>query len=128
PPASLYRPVRWSRTAAFAGAATLALAVGAASFYAWIYPPALVRDAMRHEHREATLRGDFQQHKAPMLFALGLAENAALPGLLQLQRPCEIAGKKAYHVTTFLEKGGGMVTMLAFERPLADAPSGHGRW
>jgi hypothetical protein len=128
PPASLYKPVQRSRSPALASAALFVLGLGAAAFFTWIYPPPLVRDAMVHEHREATLRGDFQPQKAPLFYALGLKEGASLPGLLQLQRPCEIAGKKAYHVTTFLEKGGGMVTMLAFERPLADAPSGHGKW
>lgn len=128
PPASLYRPVRRTRGVAAALSSVLALGVGLASFFSWVYPPALVRDAMVHEHREATLRGDFQEQKAPLYSALGLKSDAALPGLLQLQRPCEIAGRKAYHVTTFLEKGGGMVTILAFERPLAGAPSGNGSW
>ena len=128
PPASLYKPVRRSHSAAAALACVLALGLGLASFFSWVYPPALVRDAMVHEHREATLRGDFQEHKAPLYSALGLTPSATLPGLLQLQRPCEIAGRKAYHVTTFLEKGGGMVTILAFERPLASAPSGNGSW
>jgi hypothetical protein len=128
PPPSLYRPVPWPRIAATLGAVMLGVGLTAGAFFAWIYPPALVRDAMVHEHREATLRGDFQQQKAPMYFALGLNEDAALPGLLQLQRPCDIGGRKAYHVTTFLEKGGGMVTILAFEEPVANAPSGHGSW
>jgi hypothetical protein len=31
-------------------------------------------------------------------------------------------------VTTFLEKGGGIVTILAFDQPLPNAPAGQGRW
>ena len=89
----------------------------------------LVREALVHEHREATLRGDFQSDKRPMLEAMGLREGATLPGLMQLQRPCDIDGHTAYHVTTFFEKGGGMVTILAFEKSLPDVRLGeHGSW
>ena len=64
-----------------------------------------------------------------MLAAIGVPPGTTLPGLLQLQRPCDIDGRMAYHLTTFLEKGGGMVTILAFEHPVADAPTGgQGRW
>jgi hypothetical protein len=127
-PAGLYRPVPWARwTCALAGSA-MSLAFLSWAFFAWIYPPEVVREAMVHEHRESTLRGDFQQDKRPMLRAMGLRDTASLPGLLQLQRPCEISGQTVYHLTTFMEKGGGIVTIMAFATPLANAPSGGGSW
>jgi hypothetical protein len=127
-PASLYRRVPWRGSAAALSAAVLSVALGAWAFMDHVYPPELVREALVHEQREATLRGDFQPNKTPMLRALGLRDGATLPGLLQLQRPCEIEGRMAYHVTTFLEKGGGIVTILAFDQPLEDPPAGHGQW
>jgi hypothetical protein len=127
-PPGLYRRVPWRRSAATLGGAVMALVLGAWAFVDRVYPPELVREAMVHEQREATLRGDFQPDKAPLRHALGLRDGAALPGLLQLQRPCEIGGRVAYHVTTFLDKGGGIVTILAFDRPLPDAPAGEGQW
>lgn len=127
-PAGLMRPVPWRRSLALFGSATaLALACGWA-FMQFVYPPELVREALVHEYREATLRGDFQPDKAPLMQALGRPAGATLPGLLQLQRPCDIDGRKAYHVTTFMEKGGGIVTILAFEQPLSALPRGEGRW
>lgn len=132
-PAGLYRKPRYARaTSALAGSA-LSIALGIWGFYAWIYPPELVREALVHEHREATLRGDFQKNKLPMLMAMGLKDGASLPGLLQLQRPCVIDGKTAYHLTTFIEKGGGIVTILAFAEPVVltssgAAPKGQGGW
>jgi hypothetical protein len=114
---------------AVAAGVVLAAVLGGWAFVAFLYPPELVREALVHEHREATLRGDFQPDKQPMLEAMGLRPGATLPGLMQLQRPCDIDGHNAYHVTTFLEKGGGMVTILAFERPLPDEMAGrHGAW
>ena len=127
-PASLYRRVSWRGSALALGSATLAVALAAWAFVGLVYPPELVREALVHEQREATLRGDFQPDKTPMLRALGLPDGAALPGLLQLQRPCDIDGRKAYHVTTFLEKGGGIVTILAFDPALPNPPTGQGRW
>jgi hypothetical protein len=128
-PASLYRRVPWRRSAAVLAGSLASLVVAAWAFAALIYPPELVREALVHEHREATLRGDFQPDKTPMLAAMGLRPGAVLPGLMQLQRPCDIDGHVAYHVTTFLEKGGGMVTILAFERPLPEALAGRqGSW
>jgi hypothetical protein len=128
-PAALYRPVPWRRSAALVAGIGLVLLLGAWSFATFLYPPELVREALVHEHREATLRGDFQPDKGPMLAAMGLREASALPGLMQLQRPCDIDGHVAYHVTTFFEKGGGMVTILAFEKPLPDMrPGEHGSW
>jgi hypothetical protein len=127
-PAELYRPVPWRGSAAGLVGLLLALVLGVWVFVDQVYPPELVRDALVHEQREATLRGDFQPDKTSMRQALGLRATTALPGLLQLQRPCDIDGHKAYHVTTFLEKGGGIVTILAFERPVPDAPTGQGHW
>jgi hypothetical protein len=127
-PRSLYRRVPWRRSATALGAAAVSVALGTWAFMAHVYPPELVREAFVHEQHEATLRGDFQPDKAPMLRAIGLRDGATLPGLLQLQRPCDIDGRVAYHVTTFLEKGGGIVTILAFEQPIPDAPAGRGQW
>lgn len=127
-PASLYRRVPWRRSAVALSGAVLSVVLGAWVFMDHVYPPELVREALVHEQREATLRGDFQPDKTPMLRALGLRDGAMLPGLLQLQRPCDIDGRMAYHVTTFLEKGGGIVTILAFDQPLVDPPAGHGQW
>lgn len=128
PPASLYRRVRWERSAGVLAGFLLTVGLSAAAFFQWMYPPELVREAMIHEHREATLRGDFQKNKLPMLMAMGLRDGGSLPGLLQMQRPCEIAGKTAYHLTTFIEKGGGIVTILAFADAMPIAPRGEGQW
>ena len=132
-PAGLYKKPRYARAASALAGSALTLALGVWGFYTWIYPPELVREALIHEHREATLRGDFQKNKLPMLIAMGLKDGASLPGLLQLQRPCEIAGRTAYHLTTFIEKGGGIVTILAFADPVVlpysgSAPTGQGGW
>ena len=127
-PASLYRVHRWRRSVALLTGALLSLVIGAWAFVAFVYPPEIVREALAHERGEATLRGDYQSEKRPMLAALNLQAGAVLPGLLQLQRPCEIGGRLAYHVTTFVEKGGGMVTILAFAQPLPHAPTGSGQW
>lgn len=128
PPATLYRSAPWRRSAATSGAAGFLVAVCVWAFMSFVYPPELVREALVHEHRESTLRGDFQPDKAPMLHAMGLRDGAALPGLMQLQRPCEIGGRMAYHLTTFMEKGGGIVTILAFKQPVPNAPTGQGEW
>jgi hypothetical protein len=128
-PASLYRDVPWRRSAGLAAGLVASLVVGVWAFNAFFYPPEIVREALVHEHREATLRGDFQPDKRPMLEAMGLRAGATLPGLMQLQRPCDIDGHNAYHVTTFLEKGGGMVTILAFEEAMPSELAGrHGNW
>jgi hypothetical protein len=128
-PASLYRQVPWRRSAAVLAGTVLSVVLGGWAFIALLYPPELVREALVHEHREATLRGDFQPDKRPMFEAMGLRAGATLPGLMQLQRPCDIDGHNAYHVTTFLEKGGGMVTILAFEQPLPNEMAGRqGSW
>jgi hypothetical protein len=128
-PASLYRQVPWRRSASVLTGLFAAVVMGAWGFIAFLYPPELVREALVHENREATLRGDFQPDKRPMFEAMGMHAGAAIPGLMQLQRPCDIDGRVAYHVTTFLEKGGGMVTILAFEKPLPDEMAGkQGSW
>jgi hypothetical protein len=128
-PASLYREVPWRQSAGVLAGIAVSLAMGVWAFTTFFYPPELVRDALVHEHREATLRGDFQPDKRPMFAAMGLREGATLPGLMQLQRPCDIDGHVAYHVTTFLEKGGGMVTILAFEEPLPkETAAKQGSW
>jgi hypothetical protein len=128
-PPHLYRRVPWRQSAGLLGGACALLLVGTWAFLRFFYPPELVREALVHEHREATLRGDFQPDKPPMLSALGLRGTSAVPGLLQLQRPCEIDGQVAYHVTTFFEHGGGMVTILAFDKPVPDLRAGdQGNW
>lgn len=128
PPSHLYKPVPWARLGCVLSSGVMSMVFAVWAFFTWIYPPELVREALVHEHRESTLRGDFQNDKQPMLMAMGLRSEAHLPGLLQLQRPCDISGKTAYHVTTFMETGGGIVTILAFAEPLPDAPSGQGQW
>jgi hypothetical protein len=128
-PASLYRQVPWRRSAGVLGGIVVSALMGAWAFANFLYPPELVRAAMVHEHREATLRGDFQPDKGPMFAAMGLHAGATLPGLTQLQRPCDIDGHIAYHITTFLEQGGGMVTILAFEQALPNELAGkQGSW
>ena len=49
---------------------------------------------------------------------LGLARSKAVPGFPQLMRPCDIDGHLVFHLTTFFEKGG-MVTVFAFDEPVA---------
>lgn len=128
-PESLYREVPWKRSAAVLASVVVSAVVGAWGFAAYVYPPAIVREALVHEHREETLRGDFQPDKKPLFAALGLRDGTPLPGLMQLQRPCDVDGRVAYHVTTFLEHGGGMVTILAFEQPLPhDLAGRQGSW
>ena len=88
-------------------------------------PPALVRGAIEHEYNERTLRGSFMD-AAPLLQHLGLASQKAVPGFPQLMRPCDIDGHLVYHLTTFFEKGG-MVTVFAFDAPMA-MQEGSGWW
>lgn len=128
-PVALLRRVPWygSRWMLLPLLATLLL--GGWGFVDLVYPPPLVREAITHEYREATLRGDFQPDKAPMYAAIGMGRNGSVPGLIQLQRPCDIDGRPAYHLTTFIERGGGMVTILAFARPVPEARAGEqGSW
>lgn len=128
-PISLYRQVPWRRSAAVLSGIAMSIVLAAWAFTTFLYPPELVREAIVHEHSEATLRGDFQPNKAPMLEAIGLRADAMLPGLMQLQRPCDIDGHNAFHITTFLEKGGGMVTILAFQETMPmDLAGKQGNW
>ena len=129
PPARLLREPSGARAAWAAVIALLAVGLLAWGLIDSSVPPQVVRDAMLHEHREATLRGDFQPDKQPLRLALGLPQGGTLPGLVQLERPCDIAGRKAFHVTTFIENGGGMVTLLAFDKTLPELRPGEtGRW
>ena len=80
-------------------------------------PPELVRGAIEHEYYERTLRGNFMEGRK-ILEQLGLKQSKTLPGYPQLMRPCDIEGHLVYHLTTFFEKGG-MVTVFAFDEPVA---------
>ena len=88
-------------------------------------PPEMVRSAIEHEYYERTLRGQFIP-EAEIAKHMDWPADQKLPGYTQLMRPCDIDGSRAYHLTTFFEKGG-IVTVLAFEQPpqLAD---GQGWW
>ncbi len=128
-PASLLRPVAWYGSRWTLLPLLFAPLLAAWAFIDFVYPPPVVRDAMVHEHREATLRGDFMPDKGPVYAAIGLGPDGSVPGLVQLVRPCDIDGKVAYHLTTFLEQGGGMVTILAFRKSLSGVhPGEHGSW
>ncbi|WP_428422762.1 hypothetical protein [Methylibium sp.] len=80
-------------------------------------PPSLVRDAIEHESHERTLRGNAMDPQQ-MLARLGLGQTKVVPGFPQLMRVCDIEGHVAYHLTTYFEKGG-MVTVFAFDQPVA---------
>ncbi len=126
PPAHLLRqapPI--SRRAAWRGLGVLALLGGGAGSVLAMRPPALVLGAIEHEYYERTLRGKFMDAK-PLLEQLGLSGSQSLPGFPQLMRPCDIQGHLVYHLTTFFEKGG-MVTVFAFDRPVA-LGDGSGWW
>ncbi|MEF7616669.1 hypothetical protein V4F39_22335 [Aquincola sp. MAHUQ-54] len=126
PPAGLFRHTPWRRRAGVHRAAVALLATaGVWGAVMAVRPPELVRGAIEHEYYERTLRGSFM---APdeLLRHLGLAGQRSAPGYPQLMRPCDIDGQRAYHLTTFFEKGG-MVTVLAFDGPVALADGG-GWW
>ena len=80
-------------------------------------PPELVRGAIEHEYYERTLRGNLMDAQA-LLQHLGMDNASKVPGFPQLMRPCDIDGYLVYHLTTFFEKGG-MVTVFAFDEPIA---------
>jgi len=127
PPAHLFRappPLLQRRGVQRAIAALLLVASGTGTVLA-MRPPALVRDAIEHEYYERTLRGSFMDPQL-LLAQIGLGQAKVLPGYPQLMRPCDIDGHLAYHLTTFFEKGG-MVTVLAFDRPV-DLAEGEGWW
>jgi hypothetical protein len=115
----------WSLPAVRGGAAAALLFTVVLSVVALMRPPELVRDAIDHEYYERTLRGNFMP-PAELLHQLGLARTAAIPGYPQLMRPCDIGGRLVYHLTTFFEHGG-MVTVFAFDRPVA-LEEGSGWW
>lgn len=115
----------WVRGGVRAATAALALPLLAAVAVFALRPPELVREAIDHEYYERTLRGDFID-PAVLLRGIGLPETRPVPGLPQLMRPCDIGGRLAYHLTTFFEHGG-MVTVFAFERPVA-VDDGEGWW
>jgi hypothetical protein len=52
-----------------------------------------------------------------LLRHFGLNEQKKVPGFPQLMRPCQLDGTRAYHLTTFFEKGG-MVTAYGFDTPV----------
>lgn len=105
-------------------ASALLLAFGTGTVLA-MRPPALVRGAIEHEYYERTLRGSFMDGRE-LIARLGLGDASVLPGYPQLMRPCDIDGHLAYHLTTFFERGG-MVTVFAFDKPVA-LPPGGGWW
>lgn len=86
-----------------------------------LQPPSLVRAALTHERNERTVRGSFMPAQETVASMFGLPAGAATPGLLQMAKPCVIAGRVAYHLTTWLDgvEGGGMVTAISFAQPIA---------
>ena len=126
PPAHLLRHTPWYARRALQCMLAILLVggVGAGSFLA-LRPAELVRAAIEHEYYERTLRGSFMP-EAEIARRLDLPAEKKLPGYTQLMRPCEIVGERAYHLTTFFEKGG-IVTVMSFERPQQIA-DGEGWW
>lgn len=118
PPAHLLRHTPLlARRGLRLGVVVLLLLGGALGGVLSMRPPDLVRGAIEHEYYERTLRGTFMD-AGPLLKHLGLDQRQAVPGYPQLMRPCDIEGHLVYHLTTFFEKGG-MVTVFAFDRPVA---------
>lgn len=117
PPASLFRhtPLLARRSVKLC-LATLLLAITSLSGVLTLRPPELVRGAIEHEYYERTLRGSFMEAQT-LLSHLGLEHSRPIPGYPQLMRPCDIDGQRAYHLTTFFEKGG-LVTVFAFDKPV----------
>ncbi len=126
PPAHLFRHTPWHarRGVRRLLAALLAGSTAASAVFA-MRPPSLVRSAIEHEYYERTLCGSFMP-EAEVARHLDLPPGQPLPGFTQLLRPCEIEGSRAYHLTTFFEKGG-IVTVMAFDQPTA-LPDGQGWW
>lgn len=126
PPASLLRHSPWhARRGLQALCAAAILGSAAWGCVLSLRPPQMVRSAIEHEYYERTLRGQFIA-EAEIAQHLDWPADHKLPGYTQLMRPCDIDGSRAYHLTTFFEKGG-IVTVLAFEQPLRIA-DGQGWW
>lgn len=126
PPAHLLRHTPWYRRRLVRRTlAALLLGSSAAGAVFAMRPPELVRSAIEHEYYERTLRGNFMP-AADIARHLDLPAQQTLPGYTQLMRPCDIDGARAYHLTTFFEKGG-IVTVLSFEK-FQQIPDGHGWW
>jgi hypothetical protein len=122
PPAHLLRTTpQWRRRPMQAAAAALLLTAGVGSAVLTLRPPELVRDAIEHEYYERSLHGDYMEPRV-LLRQLGLPEDAAIPGAPQLMRPCKINGHRAYHFTTYFERGG-IATVFAFEEPVTLTPA-----
>lgn len=126
PPEHLLRHAPWyARRIVRRTLAALLIGGSAAGAVFAMRPPELVRSAIEHEYYERTLRGSFMP-AAEIARHLDLPAQHALPGYTQLMRPCDIDGARAYHLTTFFEKGG-IVTVLSFEK-LQQIPDGQGWW
>ncbi|OVZ65326.1 hypothetical protein CDO44_00090 [Pigmentiphaga sp. NML080357] len=126
PPAHLLRHTPWHTRRGLRGMLAVLLVGGsvAAAVFS-MRPPELVRSAIEHEYYERTLRGSFIS-ATDMARHLDLPAQQALPGYVQLMRPCDIGRERAYHLTTFFEKGG-IVTVLSFEQ-FQQIPDGEGWW
>jgi hypothetical protein len=126
PPAHLLRHTPWyARRGLQALCAAAILGSAAWGSVLGLRPPQMVRSAIEHEYYERTLRGQFIA-EAEMARHMDWPADRKLPGYTQLMRPCDIDGSRAYHLTTFFEKGG-IVTVLAFEQPQRIA-DGQGWW
>ena len=126
PPAHLLRHTPWyARRGLQALCAAAILGSAAWGSVLGLRPPQMVRSAIKHEYYERTLRGQFIA-EAEMARHMDWPADRKLPGYTQLMRPCDIDGSRAYHLTTFFEKGG-IVTVLAFEQPQRIA-DGQGWW
>ena len=126
PPAHLLRRTPWhARRGLQRALAALLIGSSVAGAVFAMRPPELVRSAIEHEYYERTLRGSFMP-TAEIARHMDLPAQQALPGYTQLMRPCDIDGLRAYHLTTFFEKGG-IVTVLSFEQ-MQQIPDGEGWW
>ncbi len=126
PPPHLFRRTRLlERRSVLCGLGALLLGGTGAGAVLAVRPPDLVRGAIEHEYYERTLRGSFMEAHQ-LLPHFGLAASNAVPGFPQLMRLCDIEGHAVYHLTTFFERGG-MVTVFAFEDPVA-LKEGSGWW
>ncbi|WP_120965481.1 MULTISPECIES: hypothetical protein [unclassified Comamonas] len=126
PPAHLLRHTPWyARRGLQILLAAVIVSSTALGSVLTLRPPEMVRSAIEHEYYERTLRGNFMA-EAEIARHLDWPTQQKLPGFTQLMRPCDIDGARAYHLTTFFEKGG-IVTVLAFDQPL-HLPDGQGWW